>query len=190
MNWQDLHRFWFGDISLTPEYYERQIGRWFMQTYPKFDWVCEHQFAPWLHELKSMPENLFPRDYLALILLFDQIPRNTFRNDKRAVRYDQLAQKLTLKALGTELETSLTLPERMFLYLPLEHSENLKLQELSVEKFFELHKEAPKDLQSWTWDCLDYALEHQKMIKQFGRFTYRDSWADTSSSGAGVLLSI
>lgn len=187
MDWHELHRFWFSDIKLTPEYYDRQIRRWFYRSYPKFDWVCQHQFAPWLSKLKEIPENLSPKDHLSLILLLDQIPRNSFREDKRAFMFDHLAQKLTLKALGTELEEELSLPERLFLYLPLEHAENLKLQEMSVEKYFELHRLAPKDIQGWTWLGLDKAIDHQKKIRKFGRFPHRDQMKDYSSDGAGLF---
>ena len=187
MNWQELHRFWFGDITLTAEYYERQVNRWFMRSYPKFDWVCQNEFAPWLKELKEIPQDLSPRDYLALILLLDQIPRNSFREDKRAYYFDRIARELSLRALNTKLENELTLPEKMFLYLPLEHAEDAKMQDLSVEKFLELHKEAPPEIQSWTWLALNKAIEHQATIRKYGRFPIRDNFRDYSSEEVGLF---
>lgn len=187
MKWQELHRFWFGNIALTNEYYQRQMNRWFEGTYPKFDWVCQNEFAPWLTQLREIPQDLSPSDYLAMIILFDQIPRNCFREDKRAFYFDHIAQDLSLNAIDTDIEKALSLPERIFLYLPLEHSEDLELQNLSVEKFFELHKSAPTEIQSWTWMALNYAIEHQTTIKKFGRFPHRDKMRNYSSEEAGAF---
>ena len=167
----NLHEFWFGDIEITPEYYERQLKRWFWGNNPELDRVCREEFAPLLDQEFLIPEN--PRDYLSLILLLDQVPRNAFRGSPRSFEYDHFAQKLSLAALGTKFESELTLPERIFLYMPLEHAEDLKLQELAVEKFFELHRLAPKEIRAWTQLGVDKAIEHQKTIQDFGHFPKR-----------------
>ncbi len=75
----NLHEFWFGEIALTPEYYERQIRRWFWGNNPGFDETCRRSYAPLLEKEFLIPEN--SRDYLSLILLLDQVPRNSFRKN-------------------------------------------------------------------------------------------------------------
>ncbi|MES2526190.1 MAG: DUF924 family protein [Bdellovibrionota bacterium] len=167
----NLHQFWFGDIEITPEYYERQLKRWFWGNNPELDRVCREEFAPLLEKEFLIPES--PRDYLSLILLLDQVPRNAFRGSFQAFEYDHFAQKLSIAALGTKYESELTLPERIFLYMPLEHAEDLKLQDLAVEKFFELHRLAPKEIRAWTQLGVDKAIEHQKTIQDFGHFPKR-----------------
>lgn len=166
-----LHDFWFGSIEVTPEYYERQIKRWFWRKDQELDTKCRDIYSPLLQKEFLIPEN--SKDYLSLILLLDQIPRNAFRGSAKAFDHDHFAQKLSLAALGTKYEAELSLPERIFLYMPLEHAEDLKLQELSVEKFFELHRLAPPEIRSWTQLGVDKAIEHRKTIQEFGHFPSR-----------------
>lgn len=168
---KELYEFWFEDIEVTPAYYEKQIRRWFWGTNPEFDQVCRESFAPLLEDEFFIPED--PKEYLTLILLLDQIPRNAFRGTSRAYEFDHFAQKLTLAALGTKFESELSLPERIFLYMPLEHAEDLSLQDLSVEKFFELHRLAPPEIRSWTQLGVDKAIEHRKTIVENGYFPGR-----------------
>ncbi|MGB6015695.1 MAG: DUF924 family protein, partial [Nodosilinea sp.] len=60
--------------------------------------------------------------------------------------------------------------ERMFFYLPLEHSEDLADQERSVELARSLHATQPEKFES----TLDYALRHRDVIQRFGRFPHRN----------------
>lgn len=167
----DLHTLWFEKIDITRSYYDRQIPRWFMGKDPRLDEILRLNFAPKLERL--LPEVNSPRELLSQILLLDQVPRNSFRNSPRAYAYDHLARKLALSALGTEMEAGLSLPERIFLYLPFQHAEDKHLQDLSVEKFFELHRLAPKEIRSWTQLGVDKAIGHRKTILEFGRFPWR-----------------
>lgn len=167
----NLHEYWFGDIEITPDYYGRQITRWFWGKDKELDLACKETFAPLLENEFLIPKN--SKDYLSLILLLDQVPRNAFRGGPRAFEFDRFAQELTLAALGTTFESELSLPERIFLYMPLEHAEDLKLQDLAVEKFFELHRLAPPEIRSWTQLGIDKAIEHRKTIQEFGYFPSR-----------------
>ena len=183
----NLHEYWFGNIEVTSEYYERQIKRWFWRNNEKLDQDCREIFAPLLDREFLIPDNT--TDYLSLILLLDQGPRNAFRNSSRAYEYDHFAQKLAVAALGTKFESELSLPERIFLYMPLEHAEDLALQDLAVEKFFELHRLAPPGIRSWTQLGVDKAIEHRKIIRNFGYFPSREIFASAlpnSPSGRGL----
>lgn len=157
----NLREFWFGNIELTPEYYGPQIIRWFYGQDPQFDKDCE----------KFIDEKT--NDPLTQILIWDQLPRNVYRGSAQAFATDHLAQKLTLSLLDTDYEKDLHLPEKMFLYLPLEHAEDIKLQELSVEKFYHLHIEAPDVIKPWTQLALTKAIEHMKTVREFGFFPKR-----------------
>lgn len=176
----NLHEYWFGDIEITSEYYERQIKRWFWGKDQELDLKCREIFSPLLEKEFLIPEN--SKDYLSLILLLDQVPRNAFRGSSRAFEYDHFAQKLTLAALGTKFEAELSLPERIFLYMPLEHAEDLRLQDLAVEKFFELHRLAPPEIRSWTQLGVDKAIDHRKTIQELGYFPSRARLMDQNSN--------
>jgi len=76
-----------------------------------------------------------PRGRLALILLFDQFPRNIYRETPQAFAHDGLALRLALDGIAAAADRPLRAIERVFCYLPLEHAESLALQERSVALF-------------------------------------------------------
>ena len=64
--------------------------------------------------------------------------------------------------------------ERLFLYMPLQHAEDLDLQRRSVERFESLAAEADD---AWRADFTGnarYAREHHDIIERFGRFPHRN----------------
>ncbi len=115
-----------------------------------------------------------PQGTLALILVLDQLPRNMFRGSAQAYAYDRQAQSLCLNGLAQGIDTSLTVPERAFFYMPLEHAEDLSLQQQSVAVFTRLLEEAQAPLQGLCKGFLDYALRHLEVIERFGRFPHRN----------------
>jgi len=106
------------------------------------------------------------RGALALVILLDQVPRNLFRGQPRAFATDAAALAVTRRALENGLDKALRQVERMFLYLPLEHCENLADQELCVTLTGQLD-ENPE------WH--DYALRHRDIVARFGRFPHRNA---------------
>lgn len=107
-----------------------------------------------------------PRGALALVILLDQFPRNMFRGTPEAFASDAKAREVANAALDAGHEHALTQEERLFLYLPLEHSEELADQERCVELMRALD-ETPM------W--LDYAVRHRDVIARFGRFPHRNA---------------
>jgi uncharacterized protein (DUF924 family) len=65
---------------------------------------------------------------LALLLVLDQFPRNLFRNDPRAYATDIQALRIARRAIAAGYDKALADPQRLFLYLPLEHSEDAQDQ--------------------------------------------------------------
>ena len=106
------------------------------------------------------------RGCLALVILLDQVPRNLFRGDRRAFATDAEARRVTRHALERGFDRALSQSERLFLYLPLEHSEDLGDQEECC------HLTAALDEQP-EWH--DYALRHRDVITRFGRFPHRNA---------------
>lgn len=106
-----------------------------------------------------------PRGALALVILLDQMPRNMFRGTSEAFATDPQARAVTRAALASEFDHDLSQEERLFLYLPLEHSEDLADQERCVELMRQLD-----DTPTW----LDYAIQHRDIIARFGRFPHRN----------------
>jgi len=154
-----ITRFWFD--HLTPE-------DWFVQADP-VDQQIRDQFSHSYHHFKT--RNLTDLDLtgdqiLAAIILFDQMPRNMFRDSAKAFATDDLALSLCFMALANQHDLSMTDIRKTFLYLPLEHSEDLNNQALSVSLFQQRTKLAPQ---------IDYAVRHEVIIRRFGRFPHRNS---------------
>lgn len=102
---------------------------------------------------------------LALVIVLDQFPRNLFRDDPRAFATDARARILLQNALDKEFDKALDARQRQFLYLPLQHSEDRRDQELSVKLNATLGNE----------DVLKYAQAHKDIIDRFGRFPHRNT---------------
>lgn len=113
-----------------------------------------------------------PEGVLALIILLDQVPRNIHRGGPRAFASDSLAREVLAQALREGQDKRLTKRKRVFLYLPLMHSEKLSDQEQSVALFRALGIESN----------LDYAVRHRDVIQRFGRFPYRNAILDREST--------
>lgn len=109
----------------------------------------------------------------AAILLFDQIPRNLYRDDPRAFAYDPLAVALTHGILARGWLVGLTQPQKQFALMPLMHSEAISDQESSLRLFA---RNAP--------DALAFARSHRWMIARFGRFPHRNAVLGRESTAA------
>jgi uncharacterized protein (DUF924 family) len=111
---------------------------------------------------------------LALILLLDQLPRAIHRDTAAAFAQDAKARRVAGQGLDSGADRLLRPIERLFFYLPFEHSEVLDDQDRSVELFRELLLEVPPSHRETFAGFVDYAVRHRDVIKQFGRFPHRN----------------
>jgi len=123
-----------------------------------------------------------PRGQLALILLFDQFPRNIYRDTPQAFAYDSRALQLALNLIANGADRSLRRIERVFCYLPLEHAESIEMQTRSVELFTALAADAPEQERDTFRGYVDYAIRHREVIARFGRFPHRNRILGRSST--------
>lgn len=105
------------------------------------------------------------RSLLAAVIVLDQFSRHLYRGSPRAYATDSLARQLARQAIACGCDSGMRDDERMFLYLPFEHSEDRADQSLSVELFERLGYDA------WTRD----ARTHKELIDRFGRFPHRNA---------------
>jgi uncharacterized protein (DUF924 family) len=105
-----------------------------------------------------------PRAALAAVIALDQFPRNMFRGTRRAFATDPVALRLARSAVDRGFDRDLIKNERLFLYLPFEHSEDTADQARSVELFASLDDP----------ELLRYAVAHKVIIERFGRFPHRN----------------
>lgn len=168
--------FWFGldaDDKLTAD---RQAKLWWSKN-EALDAGMRERFGPWLeqaaaHRLDGWAETAAGR--LALILLTDQFPRNIHRGTPQSFAYDALARTWCKEGLREGVQAKLRPIERVFFYLPLEHSESLADQEQAVALFAELLEGVPEAQRETFRGYYDFAVRHREVISRFGRFPHRN----------------
>lgn len=111
---------------------------------------------------------------LALIILLDQFPLNIYREQAKSFQLNGLALPIALNALQKGFDQGKTLSEKLFYYLPLEHAEDLALQNRCVALFKKALKEAPAQDKDAANTFLHFANLHQEVIARFGRFPDRN----------------
>ncbi len=120
------------------------------------------------------------RGRLALILLMDQMSRNIYRGDAQTYAADHLARALTKAGLDLGHDRDLNASQRMFFYMPLEHSEELVDQDRCVELFRALARDVAENKVEHDPDAkfdgyTDYAIRHRDIVARFGRFPHRNA---------------
>ncbi len=115
-----------------------------------------------------------PRRRLSLIILLDQFPRNIFRGKSRAFAYDEQALGLALTGMQSAADGALDCIERLFFYMPLQHSEEPEVQDESLAAYRRLLLEAPQELRGTLQSALEFAESHRQIVRRFGRFPSRN----------------
>ncbi|WP_341780545.1 DUF924 family protein [Ectopseudomonas mendocina] len=183
--WQPLLDWWFGaDPGTATEIAAARHGLWFgkrdsqdREAEVRFGAQVEQALAGGLREWGEDPQG-----WLALLILFDQLPRMIFRDTPRAFAGDSLARPLLRDGLDRGWDRRLAPIQRVFAYLIFEHSEDLSLQNRAVGLFTDLLNEAADDERAVFAGYLDFAERHQRIIARFGRFPHRNAILARSST--------
>jgi uncharacterized protein (DUF924 family) len=164
-----LH-FWFDELGAL---------HWFADS-EEIDAQIRDRFLLLHHELVARDGCLAttPRTLLAAVIVFDQFSRNLFRGTPRAFAADAAARRLSRSAITQGFDRAMKAQERLFLYMPFEHSEDREDQALAVELIAHLGNEE--------WTCA--AIAHQAIIDRFGRFPHRNGILCRHSSADEVAL--
>jgi len=169
--------FWFGDALESPEATTARNALWFRKD-SAFDERIRERFGD-LPARASRGEfdswRRAARPSLALVLVLDQFPRNLYRGSPQAFACDPMAKEVAETAIESRLDSELAPLETVFLYLPLEHAEDLASQERCVSLFKALFERAPAGRQSQFESFLTFAIRHRDIISRFGRFPHRNA---------------
>ena len=117
---------------------------------------------------------------LAYLIVTDQFPRNLFRGSADAFATDAQALAAAKRAVAEGWDIGAPEPERMFFYLPFEHSEDPADQSTAVHLLTERLATDP--------DMALHARVHQHIINLFGRFPYRNAALGRTSSQAEEMF--
>lgn len=173
---QDILDFWFDEAGPAKWYavsaafdatVRRRFGRTIEREAARFD-AGRH---PWLDSADGA---------LALILLFDQLPRNVWRGSGKAFEFDPLALEIAERMIVRGFDWAVPEARRAFVYMPFMHSEALADQDRCIEL-------AAERLEGGS--TLHHARKHREVIERFGRFPYRnDALGRTSTPEESAYL--
>ena len=170
--------FWLGDHPSQPAVLETKQKLWSQKSF-ETDRTIADTFVTTLADLAAGEAKTWAkngaRSRLAAIIVLDQFSRNIFRGHRFSFTHDPMAKNLTLTGLAFNEDRELSEVERVFFYLPLEHSESLDDQKMSVKLFEELAREARPAFKDFCETTLDYARKHLEVIERFGRFPHRNA---------------
>jgi uncharacterized protein (DUF924 family) len=160
--------FWFGPSGHPERFHHKQI--WFRST-PDFDAAVHGNFAgdhaaAVAGEYASWAD--VPESALALVMLLDQVPRNTCRSTPQAFASDPLALAATNRALARGFDQCIPAAWRLFFYLPLEHSEVLADQKRGLDLLLALPPVPGRSSDG------HMTRLHYEIIQRFGRFPHRN----------------
>ncbi len=168
MNSTAILKFWF---------HKKDFNDWFFSKKPGLDALIRRKFLK-TYEAVVRGETAHwrktPSGRLAEIIVLDQFSRNMFRGTPEMYRHDALALALAQEAIAAGADKKLSKDERMFMYLPYEHSESRKVQKESVRLFKKI----------WDKKNMKYAYDHKNIIDKFGRFPHRNKILGRKSTAA------
>ena len=140
--------------------------KWFVSN-PAFDEQIRARFletyeAGMREELSHWERSAYGS--FALVLLFDQFPRNIFRGTPKAFASDEKAKRIAERAIAAGRDKAVDPDVHTFFYMPFMHSEALADQERCVALMVRSGKQ----------ENIKYAEIHRDAIARFGRFPHRN----------------
>jgi len=181
---EDILDFWFGELNehgcSTPEHRKR----WWTKS-DAFDESIQHHFLDDYEAIVDGEREAWrssERGALAYIIVLDQFSRNMFRGTPTMFAADELAREVCREGLDAGFDAELSFDERVFFYLPLEHSESMADHKLCLELFKKLLDSAPETLEADAKYYLDFAVQHKAIIERFGRYPHRNEILGRASS--------
>jgi len=159
---QTILDFWFKETPFEmrfkkDEKFDQKIKDNFLKDY---ELACQNEYDDWQDN---------PMSCLALVILFDQFSRNMFRNDKKAFAQDQKTRLIVNDAVYSGYLEAMNVNQRLFMLLPLIHSEEISDHEMAyylLNKYLREHEGYNKIKKFWQ--------DHTKAIRQFHRYPHRN----------------
>ena len=151
--------FWFDGVvegEMRPEWWE-QSDEFDAQIRGQFGEMHKRAAAGELDDWTETAEGA-----LALVIILDQFSRNLDRGSAAAFANDPKALSIAEMAIEKGWDQQFQEPNKVFLYLTHEHSEDIKVQRRCFDLFAK------------TKMGTEYAEAHMKLIERFGRFPHRN----------------
>ena len=173
----EVHRFWFGEVDDWAGCAARNNERWFARGH-ELDAEIRERFGALVETAAAGEREHWRHDAagaLALVLCLDQFPRHVHRGTAAAFAHDAQALAICTAAVDSGLAAGLSDVEQAFFLLPLEHAEDLAVQDRSVALTRERAKRCEPALKPFMEETARYAAMHRDIIARFGRFPHRNA---------------
>ncbi len=181
---EDVLDFWFGDLNelgcASPDH-----RRFWWTKSDAFDQAVGSQFLSDYEAIVAGDRDAWrstPRGALATIVVLDQFSRNMFRGTPNMFIADELAREVCEEGIDAGFDAELAFDERVFFYLPLEHSEQIELHRRCLKLFQELLSSSEESLKADAENYLEYAEQHKAIIDRFGRYPHRNQTLGRAST--------
>lgn len=178
---EEIHKFWFDQLDEAGFAAAHKRRLWFSAN-AQTDAAVRARFGALVRRALAGELDQWIGDddgLVALVLLLDQFTRNIYRGTPRAFAGDARALELATRAIAADRHLGMPPIHRVFLYLPLEHCENLAVQEDCVRLFVGLAGAVSSEAVD---DFTRYAVAHRDVIARFGRFPHRNTLLGRQSS--------
>ena len=181
---EDVLDFWFGELNELGCSSPEHRRRWWTKS-NAFDEAIKGHF---LNDYEAVaagdcdPWRNTARGTLAYIIVLDQFSRNMFRGTPNMFVADELAREACSEGLDAGFDAELEFDERVFLYLPLEHSESMKDHHRSIELLDRLVDSCEESLKADARNYLDFAARHKAIVERFGRYPHRNETLGRAST--------
>lgn len=154
---EEILAFWFT---------EPVKSHWFNSSPELDEQIREHFVATWqaaqegaLADWEQTAEGA-----CALVIVLDQFPLNMYRGEARSFSTEAASRQVAARAIARGFDQQLNDEQKVFLYMPYMHSEDLADQERAVA-FYEA---------AGLRENAKYALHHRDIVQRFGRFPHRN----------------
>ena len=133
---------------------------------PQVDEACAGGLAEW----EGSSEGAF-----AMILLLDQFTRNLFRGTADAWKGDPRAFQIVNRAIDAGLDRGLHPVERIWLYHPFHHAEDVAAQDQGLALLNALRDAAEPAWKPYVERSIEGWTRHRNIVAEFGRFPHRNT---------------
>ncbi len=168
--------FWFGEQAEGFPIQNKEALWW--GGGPEVDADIRTKFGALIHDAEAGVLSFWEqtaRGSLALIIILDQFTRNIYRGTAKAFASDAVCLDIAKRGIAKGFDAQLTFSERTCFYRPFMHAEDRADQNRSVALYEALLQSAPDKALPALKNNLKFAIEHQEIIAQFGRFPHRNA---------------
>ena len=179
-----IFEFWFGTETDELQIIAKQSGLWWGKDANTDDSIKNKFGAIYQSAVDEALKDWLKsaRGQLALIILLDQFSRVIYRDTADAFAQDRKALRIVLEGINSNVDLDLRPIERVFYYMPMEHSEDIEIQSQCVRYYQKLVGAVPDITKNEFQGYLQFAEKHRVIIERFNRFPHRNKVLNRISS--------